>query len=278
MARGRFISNDVIDDKEMNDLSSDTCRLAYIFLITISDREGRVAGDPPYLKSLLFPRRYDITPDMIQDFILEWVEAGFVIWYECSNGEKALRLVNFEKHQKGLRKDREAVSKYDDPAHCRILAGDSIKNSKDLKEKINNKNNDNENVNLNSKSGEKDGQGRDLVGSDFGDNERSPLLAIFEKETKIIQPSELVSPQGFMVWEKEISKWESMGVTDQDVTDAIKKADEMKSNLSWPGSITKYMASAIARRKRGVAETPKGKSGKEEVFDFQKFTAEVFND
>jgi len=45
MARGRFISNDVINDKEINDLSSDTCRLAYVFLITIADREGRVAGD-----------------------------------------------------------------------------------------------------------------------------------------------------------------------------------------------------------------------------------------
>lgn len=263
MARGRFISNDVIDDKEMNDLSSDTCRLAYVYLITIADREGRIAGDPPYLKSLLFPRRYDVTPDMIQGFILEWVEAGFVIWYECSNGEKALRLVNFEKHQKGLRKDREATSKFDDPSHCRILAGDSIKNGKDLKEKINNKNNDNRNVNLNSKSGERDEQAPDLVGSSLGEVDRSPLLKTFEEQTKIIQPSELINPQGFMAWEKEVAKWESMGVAVQDIKDAIKKADEMKSNLSWPGSITKYMASAIARRKRGVSENDKSDSGVE---------------
>lgn len=254
MARGRFISNDVIDDKEMNDLSSDTCRLAYVYLITIADREGRVAGDPPYLKSLLFPRRYDVTPDMIQEFILEWVEAGFVIWYECSNGEKALRLVNFEKHQKGLRKDREAESKFEDPAKCKILAGDSIKNGETVKEKEKNNNNNNMNVNLNSKSGVSDGVTPELVGSDFEETERNPLLETFEQVTKIIQPSEIINPQGFMVWEKEIAKWESMGVTIRNIKDAIKKADELKSSLSWPGSITKYMASAIARRERGVAE------------------------
>jgi len=28
MARGRFISNDIIADREINELSSDTCRLA----------------------------------------------------------------------------------------------------------------------------------------------------------------------------------------------------------------------------------------------------------
>jgi hypothetical protein len=252
MARGRFISNDVINDKEINDLSSDTCRLAYVFLITIADREGRVAGDPAYLKSLLFPRRYDVTPDMVQDFILEWIDAGFVIWYECSNGEKALRLVNFEKHQTGLRKEREALSKFDDPEHCTILAGEIETNDEPVKEKINTKNNSNDNIKLNSKSGVGDGVSPDKVGSSFDNNDRSPLIEAFERETKIIQPSEIVDPRGFMSWEKEVAKWETMGAQASDVRDAIRKADEMKSNLSWPGSVTKYMASSIARRKRGV--------------------------
>lgn len=251
MARGRFISNDVISDKEMNDLSSDTCRLAYVYLITIADCEGRVAGDPAYLKSLLFPRRYDIMPDDIQEFILEWVEAGFVIWYECSNGEKALRLVNFEKHQKGLRKEREAASVFEDPAYCKVLAGDLLKNGKDLKEK--NKNNKNNNINLNSNSGGVNGLDPDLVGSNPLQEKRSPLLETFEKTTQIIQPSELIDARGFIAWEKEIAKWEGFDATVQDVKEAIEKADKMKSNLSWPGSITKYMASAIARRKRGVS-------------------------
>jgi hypothetical protein len=253
MARGRFISNDVISDKETNDLSSDTCRLAYVYLITIADCEGRVAGDPAYLKSLLFPRRYDITPDMVREFILEWVEAGFVIWYECSNGEKALRLVNFEKHQRGLRKEREAASVFEDPAYCKVLAGDLLKNGKDLKEKEKIKNNKNTNLNINGNSGVSDGLDPDLVGSNPPQEKRSPLLEAFEKTTQIIQPSELIDARGFIAWEKEIAKWEGFDATVQDVKEAIEKADKMKSNLSWPGSITKYMASAIARRKRGVS-------------------------
>lgn len=255
MARGRFISNDVINDKEINDLSSDTCRLAYVFLITIADREGRVAGDPAYLKSLLFPRRYDVTPDQVQDFILEWIDAGFVIWYECSNGEKALRLVNFEKHQTGLRKEREAPSKFDDPEQCKILAGELETNDEPVKEKINANSNSNNNIKLNSKSGVSDGVDRDKVGSSLDNNDRSPLIEAFEQETKIIQPAEIVDPRGFVSWEKEVAKWETMGAEASDVRDAIRKADEMKSNLSWPGSVTKYMSSAIARRKRGVPQS-----------------------
>lgn len=253
MARGRFVSNDVITDKEVNDLSSDTCRLAYIFLITIADREGRVAGDPAYLKSLLFPRRYDISPDTVMEFILEWVRAGFVIWYECSNGEKALRLVNFEKHQKGLRKEREATSRFDDPTNCKIIDVGKPESGNDVK-KENKKNNinNNTNVNLNGKSGVKDVPNPDKVGSGVINETRSNILVIFEQLTGINQPSELVDPKNFMAWEREISKWENMGANKTDVEEAIEKADRLKSNLSWPGSITKYMASAIARRNRGV--------------------------
>lgn len=277
MARGRFISNDVISDKETNDLSSDTCRLAYVYLITIADREGRVTGDTAYLKSLLFPRRYDITPDMIREFILEWVKAGFVIWYECSNGDKALRLVNFEKHQRGLRKDREAASEFDDPEQCKILAGDKLKNGNGVKkEKINNNKNDNVNLNINGKSGVGDGNNPDKVGSNQGDYKRSPLLILFEELTHIQQPSEVVNPSGFMQWEKAIAEWEGMGITEQDIRDGIEKADKLKSNLSWPGSITKYMKSAIARRNRGVSEDSTPTNTKQE-FDLDKFL-EAYND
>lgn len=81
---------------------------------------------------------------------------------------------------------------------------------------------------------------------------RPPLLIAFEAVTKIYQPAEMIEPKGFMLWEKEINKWEGMGVTKADIEAAVEKADELKTNLSWPGSITKYMESAIARRKRGV--------------------------
>ena len=77
------------------------------------------------------------------------------------------------------------------------------------------------------------------------------LLELFEDLTGRYRPAELISPYEVAKWEKEVGKWEREGATAQDVRDAIKKADELNSNLSWPGSITRYINSITARRKRG---------------------------
>jgi hypothetical protein len=125
MARGRFISSAIITDRQIHDLSSDTCRLAYTWVISLADREGRVVGEPDLLLAQLFPRRLgEITSDDIEGFIREWVQAGFVIWYEGKDGDRVLQLVNFEKHQVGLRKERETASSFDKPEDCRIIDGE----------------------------------------------------------------------------------------------------------------------------------------------------------
>ena len=123
MARGRFISSSIITDRQIHELSSDTCRLAYTWAVTLADREGRIIGEPDLLAAQLFPRRREITPEMIEGYILEWIEAEFVIWYIGGDGDRVLQFVNFEKHQIGLRKEREAESIYDNPDDCRIIAG-----------------------------------------------------------------------------------------------------------------------------------------------------------
>lgn len=115
MARGRMISNEITRDKKINDLSSDTCRLAFTWLVTFADVEGRTYGDPAMLRSMLFPRRTDITFEMIQEFIIEWQDAGLVQWYEAG-GDKWIAFPNFGKHQK-LRKDRETPSSIPAPQH-----------------------------------------------------------------------------------------------------------------------------------------------------------------
>lgn len=109
MARGRFISNAIMSDKAINQLSNDTSRLAFTWLITIADAEGRTHGDPAMVRSLLFPRRADITLEAMEAYIAEWAEAGLIIWYEASD-DKWIWFPNFEKHQIGLRKDRELES------------------------------------------------------------------------------------------------------------------------------------------------------------------------
>lgn len=109
MARGRIISNAITGDKKVNDLSDDTSRLAFTWLITFADVDGRTNGDPALLRSMLFPRRRDITIEQIEGYIREWHNAGLIIWYEA-NGDWYIAFPNFAKHQPWLRKDREAES------------------------------------------------------------------------------------------------------------------------------------------------------------------------
>lgn len=109
MARGRIISNRICADKKVNTLVDDTSRLAFTWLITFADCEGRVDGDPSVVAAKLFPRRRDITPEMMEGYIAEWAELGLIQWYE-SDGDMWIQFPNFVAHQPGLRKDKEAPS------------------------------------------------------------------------------------------------------------------------------------------------------------------------
>ena len=108
MARGRFVDKGTCLDKKINSFSVES-ELGFILLLTHTDCEGRVFGDPEVVKSLIFPRRKEITIDMVEGFIKEWQSNEMVFWYEY-NGDKYIQFVNFEKHQIGLRKDREVAS------------------------------------------------------------------------------------------------------------------------------------------------------------------------
>jgi len=104
-----MISKDITLDKRVNDLSDDTSRLAFTWLITFADREGRTHGDPALLRSLLFPRRIDVSIEQIKSYIKEWQDAGLIVWYE-SNNDLWIAFPKFDKHQIGMRKDREPES------------------------------------------------------------------------------------------------------------------------------------------------------------------------
>ena len=254
MARGRFISNAVITDRQIHELSSDTCRLAYTWMITLADREGRVIGEPDLLLAQLFARRLgEITPDDIEGFIREWVNAGFVVWYEGGDGDRVLQLVNFAKHQTGLRKDRETPSDFDSPEDCRIIAGvepDKIP----FKLKVNV--NDNVKVNDNSKGTKNDS---DLF---------SQCQAIYEQKKGL----PITDGRSFALM---VKNFKNAGVTAEDYAAAIDAMDaDERYKGSKPTSYEKWAIGYADKRKHPA----KGKSGKEEVFDFQKFTAEVFND
>lgn len=122
MARGRVISQDIAKDKKVNDLSDPLSILGFTWLITFTDVEGRTYGDPAVVRSMVFPRRDDVTVSQMESYIKEWHETGLILWYEA-NGDKWIMFPNFEKHQPWLRKDREAPSTIPAPPLLEPAAG-----------------------------------------------------------------------------------------------------------------------------------------------------------
>lgn len=114
MATGRMIVNAICADKRINQLSDDTSRLAFTWLITFADREGRTYGDPGVVRSMLFPRRQDVSIEQMAAYLAEWHALGLVVWYEA-DGDKWLYFPTFEKNQPGMRKEKEAPSRIPPP-------------------------------------------------------------------------------------------------------------------------------------------------------------------
>jgi hypothetical protein len=110
MAQGRIIVNAICADKRINLLSDDTSRLAFTWLITFADCEGRTHGDPAVVRSMLFPRRDDVSIERMETYIREWATLGLIIWYEI-DGDLWIYFPTFDKNQPGIRKDREAPSR-----------------------------------------------------------------------------------------------------------------------------------------------------------------------
>lgn len=135
MARGRIINNRITTDIRVHNLSDDLSRLAFTWLITFADREGRAPGDPVLLRSLLFPRRTDISPDDLERYLTEWDAAGLVHWYRAG-GDLYVHFPGFDGNQTGLRKDREAPSYIPPPEDGEPVRSKSGVNPEQLQVKL----------------------------------------------------------------------------------------------------------------------------------------------
>ena len=108
MARGRFISKEICLNEKVDNLSSDTARLLFTWLIPHLDCEGRMYADPQIFKSIVAPRRnYSISK--IKKCLMEFENCGLIIMYQV-DGNEYLLCPNFKKHQPGLQKDKESQS------------------------------------------------------------------------------------------------------------------------------------------------------------------------
>jgi len=109
MASGRLILRKIVKDKKVLNLKTHIGRLAFIYAVVHLDRDGRIEGDPTYLRNILFPRTLEPTVDEFEEIIKDWAENGLVEWYTV-NGEKYLEFPGFRKNQQNMRYDREPAS------------------------------------------------------------------------------------------------------------------------------------------------------------------------
>ena len=109
MADGRILSKRISRSSKIANLSSDTSRMFYSWLIPYLDVEGRLEADPKLLKADIAPLLDHITSKVIQNILIELHRTGLIILYTANN-KQYLQLVKFDENQKNLRKDRETPS------------------------------------------------------------------------------------------------------------------------------------------------------------------------
>ena len=91
MARGRMINSKIALNKSINQLSDDTSRLAFTWLAGITATSERIQANPYIVCARLFPRRSDVSPEKMREYIHEWVQFGLVE-IAFANGEYWLEI------------------------------------------------------------------------------------------------------------------------------------------------------------------------------------------
>ena len=73
-------------------------------------------GEPCLFWATVCPRLSHISMGDVEDYLVEWAEVGAILWYAGEDGERYIQCVDFDRQQRGFRKDREASSRCPGPA------------------------------------------------------------------------------------------------------------------------------------------------------------------
>jgi len=112
VARGRILSNKICSDKKINSISEGAENLFYR-LLTQTDDAGRYYGEPDLIKGFCYPRRNNISVEIIKKRLAELQKVGLIILYKV-NEEIYLYFPNFSKYQK-LRSDIKPKIEFPEP-------------------------------------------------------------------------------------------------------------------------------------------------------------------
>lgn len=108
MAEKRMLSRVISVSEKVNSLPDIFDMLLFTWMIPHTDDYGRLTGSPAKIKALVVPM-LDKTKADIDSSLHRLQSHGVIDWYEA-DGEKVIQIINFEKHQDGLKTKR--ASKY----------------------------------------------------------------------------------------------------------------------------------------------------------------------
>ena len=140
MARGRMLSKDISLDEKVNALSDDSAQLLFTWLIPHLDCEGRTYGEAGVVKAMVVPR-HNWSNNRVEKYLTEMEKLGLIARYSL-NGNRYLFAPNFDKHQVGLRKERESQSKIPPPPPELVRSNDG-ESPIEIKEEVKLKSKDN---------------------------------------------------------------------------------------------------------------------------------------
>lgn len=106
MARGRMLQNRISKSKKLAELSSDTVRLLYTWMLSHLDVNGNFYADPVMVNNIVFTRLNKSAND-VQNALNELMQSGLIECYEI-DGETYLSYPDFHEKQPKIQRDREA--------------------------------------------------------------------------------------------------------------------------------------------------------------------------
>jgi hypothetical protein len=118
MAKGRMLLRRISMSDSLNDLSCDTARLLYTWMLAHLDCNGCYYGDPVKVKNTIFPLREDVTKHKIESYLDEMANlqpTPLIVRYKV-NGRVYIIYPDFEDRQPKINKDREGVSDIPEPS------------------------------------------------------------------------------------------------------------------------------------------------------------------
>ena len=115
MAEGRFLSRSIAHSEQLANVPLEA---DYLFTRCIPhlDRDGRMPGHPDLVKAITCPLRPEITSGLIPDLVRSLSSVGLLRWYQVGD-KQILEFPGFRSHQRGLKYEREAESRYP-PSDC----------------------------------------------------------------------------------------------------------------------------------------------------------------